>query len=101
MKAVYRPSRPQQEALADHLVKAVIADATGVSDEDRCVGEPPSARYYLAALAPHDVNLAAGTVKRGRVVPNAAGFEFEIDGDRCVLTLEARCSVYYRVLPTY
>lgn len=101
MKAVYRPSRPQQEALADHLVETVIADATGVSDGDRCVGEPPSARYYLSALAPHDVNLAAGTLKRGRVVPNAAGFEFEIEGDRCVLSLEARCSVYYRVLPTY
>lgn len=100
MSKEYVPTREEQEAIADYIVESVIGDATGAADGDRCVGEPPSARYYLSALAPVDVDLAAGTVRRGRVVPTSAGFEFEVE-EGCVLTLSPRCSVYYRVFPTY
>jgi hypothetical protein len=86
--------------MVDYIVDGVIGDATGIAEGGRCVGEPPSARYYLSALAPRDLNLSAGTVRRGRVVPTSAGFEFEVE-DGCVLGLHAHCSVYYRVFPTY
>ncbi len=100
MKSAYVPGRVEQEALAGFVVDTVIGDATGIADGDRCVGEPPSARYYLSALAPRDVDLTAGTVRRGRVVPTSAGFEFEVE-NKTVLGLAASCSVYYRVFPTY
>jgi len=100
MSNEYRPSRNEQEAMVDYIVDAVIGDATGVSDGERCIGEPPSARYDLSALAPRDLNLSAGTVRRGRVTPTSAGFEFEVEGS-CVLGLSAQCSVYYRVFPSY
>src|SRR5712692_7096447 len=86
--------------MAGYIVDSVLGDATGASEGDRCVGEPPSARYYLSALAPGDVDLSAGTVRRGRVVPSSAGFEFEVD-EGCALGVSSRCSVYYRVFPTY
>lgn len=100
-KLQYEPTRAEQQAIADYIVSSVLSDATGVAEGDRCVGEPPSARYYLSALAPQDVNLAAGTVRRGRVVPTSAGFEFEADDSGTVMALQAECSVYYRVFPTY
>lgn len=100
MKSTYAPSRLEQEAMAEYIVESVIGDATGAAEGERCVGEPPSARYYLSALAPRDVDLSAGTVRRGRVVPTSAGFEFEVEGG-CVLGLRAGCSIYYRVFPTY
>lgn len=100
MKTNYSPTRLDQEAMADYIVDSVIGDATGTAQGDRCVGEPPSARYYLSALAPRDVDLTAGTVRRGRIVPTSAGFEFEVE-DSSVLSLVAGCSVYYRVFPTY
>jgi hypothetical protein len=100
MTKPYMPNRLEQETIVDYIVDAVIGDATGEAEGDRCVGEPPSARYYLSALAPRDVSLSAGTVRRGRVVPTSAGFEFEVEGG-CVLGLNAKCSVYYRVFPSY
>src|SRR5262245_9182498 len=100
MKETYTPDRSEQEAMADYIIASVIGDATGTAEGERCVGEPPSARYYLSALAPRDIDLSAGTVRRGRVVPTSAGFEFEVD-EHCVLGLLAGCSVYYRVFPTY
>lgn len=100
MNSAHTPNRLEQEAMADYIVESVLGDATGAADGERCVGEPPSARYYLSALAPRDVNLSAGTVRRGRVVPTSAGFEFEAK-DGCVLGLSPRGSVYYRVFPTY
>ncbi len=100
MKGNYFPARVEQEAVAGFIVDNVIGDATGTAEGDRCIGEPPSARYYLSALAPRDVDLTAGTVRRGRVVPTSAGFEFEVE-EGCVLGISARCSVYYRVFPKY
>jgi Helicase conserved C-terminal domain len=100
MKSSYVPGRAEQEVMADYIVDSVIGDATGVAEGERCVGEPPSARYYLSALAPRDVDFSAGTVRRGRVVPTSAGFEFEAENSS-VLGLMAECSVYYRVFPTY
>lgn len=100
MSDTYKPTTLDQEAMADFIVQSIIGDATGVSEGERCVGEPPSARYYLSALAPRDVNLSAGTVRRGRVVPTSAGFEFEVENGS-LLGLIAACSVYYRVFPTY
>jgi hypothetical protein len=100
MSKAYTPTKLEQEAMADYIVESVVDDATGIADGDRCVGEPPSARYYLSALAPRDANLSAGTVRRGRVVPTSAGFEFEV-GTNCILGLRARCAVYYRVFPSY
>lgn len=94
------PSVEVQEAMSDYLVRAVVSDATGEADGDRCVGEPPSARYYLAVLAPGDLDLGTSGPRRGRETPNALGFEFDIAGGRRVLHLEAEVSCYYRVLPT-
>jgi len=100
MTKTYAPDRLAQDAMADFIVESVIGDATGAAEGGRCAGEPPSARYYLSALAPREVDFEAGTVRRGRVVPTSAGFEFEVE-DGCVLGLSASCSVYYRVFPTY
>ncbi|MDA8359771.1 MAG: helicase C-terminal domain-containing protein [Actinomycetota bacterium] len=96
----FEPTVEQQSAMADHLVDAVILDATGERDGDRCVGEPPSAKYFLATLAPQDLNLAAGRERRGRETPSSAGFEFEVVADRAVLEVRATVSCYYRVFPT-
>ena len=95
------PTVEEQLALADHLVAAVVHDATGAADGDRCVGEPPSARYYLATLAPIDLNIAAGTQRKGRQTPSSLGFEFEVADDRAPLEIRATLSCYYRVLPTF
>jgi Lhr-like helicase len=94
------PTIAQQLAIADHLVAAVVGDGTGEVDGDRCLGEPPSARYYLATLAPRDLDLAAGRERRGRETPRSAGFEFEVNDDRATLAVRAAASCYYRVLPT-
>ena len=45
----------QQVAMADYVAASVVDDATGRSDSARCVGEPPSAHYYLGTLAPADI----------------------------------------------
>ena len=90
-----------QIALADHIVDAVVKDATGEADGDRCVGEPPSAKYYLATLAPRDLDLAAGRERRGRETPRSAGFEMEVLQERSVFRAQVSMSCYYRVLPTF
>lgn len=96
----FAPTVDQQFAMADYLVDAVVSDATGVADGDRCVGEPPSAKYFLATLAPTDLNLAAGRERRGRETPSSAGYEFEVVDDRAVLDVRATVACYYRVFPT-
>jgi Lhr-like helicase len=95
------PTVEQQILLADHLEAVVVDDATGAADGDRCVSEPPSARYYLATLAPRDLNLSAGRERRGRQTPRSAGFEFEVMDDHASLDVRAVVSCYYRVLPTF
>src|SRR5947207_1896592 len=100
MSDPFEPTVAQQSAIADHLVDAVVLDGTGELDGDRCVGEPPSAKYFLATLAPADLNLAAGKERRGRETPSSAGFEFEVADDRSVLEVRATVSCYYRVFPT-
>ncbi len=96
----FDPTVEQQVAIADHLVAAVVRNATGEADADRCVGEPPSARYYLATLAPRDLDLAAGRERRGRETPRSAGFEVEVADERAILEVHATVSCYYRVFPT-
>jgi len=93
----YLPNIDQQNALADYFSRAVIDDATGVRDEDICL-DAPRARYYLAKLAPAPSDHADPSKDRNG--NNALGFEFEAD-DGCELEIQAQCSVYYRVLPTY
>ena len=94
------PSQSQQDAIADYLVTAVVDDATGVAEGDTCVGEPPSARYYLASLAPTDLNLSVNAVRMGRATPSSLGFEFEAAAPaRLLVTATASC--YYRRMPTY
>jgi len=97
----FNPTAEQQNSIADHLTRAVVHDATGEADGDRCVGEPPSARYYLATLAPRDLNLAAGRERRGRETPMSAGFEFEVSDAHARIDVSAAVSGYYRVLPTF
>lgn len=98
----YVPTREQQEAIVDHLVAAVVDDATGVADGNTCVGEPPSARYFLSSLAPGDLDLAVNAVRVGRATPSSLGFEFETTGGRAVnLQLDASVSCYYRRVPTF
>ncbi len=96
----FEPTVEQQSAMVNHLVDAVVLDATGERDGDRCVGEPPSARYFLATLAPQDLNITAGRERRGRETPRSAGFEFEVVDPRAVLEVRATVSCYYRVFPT-
>ena len=100
MNTKFDPTIAQQSAMADYIVSAVVTDATGESEGDRCVGEPPSAKYYLATLAPGDLNLAVGRTRRGRSTPSALGFEFEVTTPEATLTLRASASCYYSVFPT-
>ena len=99
--AAFTPTVAQQEAMADYLVGAVVNDATGAAEEDVCRGEPPSARYYLASLAPADVNLAVNAVRMGRATPASLGFEFEVVETGAKLTLSASASCYYKRAPTW
>jgi len=100
MTSKYEPTVEQQRAMVEYLAAAVVGDATGESHGDRCIGEPPSARYYLGTLAPRGLNLAASRQRRGRDVPDSLGFEFEV-ADHGILTANASLSCYYRVLPTF
>ncbi|MGO9761045.1 MAG: helicase-related protein [Solirubrobacteraceae bacterium] len=94
------PTIAEQAAIADYIIDTVVDDATGRANGDRCLGEPPSAHYFLGTLAPGNLQLAAGAVRRGREAPHAAGLEFDVDDPAAELLLDARVSVYYRVLPT-
>lgn len=96
----FTPTIAEQAAMTDYIIDAVVDDATGQADGDRWVGEPPSARYYLGTLAPRDIDLAAGQVRRGRQAPRSAGVEFDVDDYRAALTVDAHVSVYHRVFPT-
>jgi hypothetical protein len=87
--------------MAEHLVAAVVNDATGVADGDTCVGEPPSARYYLASLAPADLNLSVNAVRMGRATPSSLGFEFELSDGGGRFLVSASLSCYYRRMPTF
>jgi len=100
MPSGIEPTVEQQVLFADHIVNAVLVDATGAADDGRCVGEPPSARYYLATLAPGDLNLSAGRQRRGRETPSSAGFEFEVVDACATITVRANVDCYYRVFPT-
>lgn len=91
----------QQIAMGAHLGGTVIRNGTGEADGDRCVGEPPSARYFLATLAPRDLDLAAGRERRGRETPRSAGFECEVVDPNAALVVRSRVSCYYRVFPTF
>ena len=97
----FTPDVAQQEAMAGYLISAVVDDATGEAEGDVCIGEPPSARYYLASLAPSDLDLAVNAVRMGRATPSSLGFEFETGREGGQLSLSASCSCYYRRLPTY
>jgi hypothetical protein len=99
--AASAPTVGQQEAMADYLVGAVVDDATGAAEGDLCLGEPPSARYYLASLAPADVNLAVNAVRMGRATPASLGFEFEVAATGAKLTVSASVSCYYKRVPTW
>src|SRR5947208_7319091 len=66
MKSAHMPDCVAQEAMANFIVESVIGDATGAAEGARCVGEPPSARYYLSALAPREVDFEVGTVHLAR-----------------------------------
>jgi hypothetical protein len=100
MSEKFTPSVAQQIAMAEFISSSVVRDATGEAEGDRCRGEPPSARYYLATLAPQDLNLAASAQRRGRDTPRAAGFEFELVRPGEQVHVSAAVSCYYRVFPT-
>lgn len=99
-KVSYKPSVPVQDAVTDHFVDRIVEDATGIADGEICVGEPPRARYYLATLAPRKPTDQSAEVSQDRDANSAMGFEFEIEPGSS-LRIEAECSVYYKVLPTY
>ncbi|MED7950721.1 helicase-related protein [Streptomyces sp. BE303] len=96
---VLEPSVAQQTAIVEHLVRAVVADATGESQGDICLGEPPNARYFMESLGPHNADSAGATVRLGRITPDSLGFEFEAENSSSV-TVKARASFYYSALPT-
>ena len=89
MSNEHRPNRNEQEAMVDYIVDAVIGDATGASDAERCVGEPPSAKYYLSALAPRDLNLSADGSARPRHA-NIGRLRIRGVEGNCVLGLSAQ-----------
>lgn len=91
------PSIEEQNGIADYFARTVIDDATGLRDGDTCL-DAPRARYYLSKLAPEPTNRADPSHDRNG--NNALGFEFEVE-DGAELAIQAQCSVYYRILPTY
>ena len=96
----YDPDLEVQAAIADYFERAVVGDATGEADGDRCVGEPPSVRYYLGTLAPLDINLPGAQHRRGKETANSLGMEFEVPDPEATITLRAVASCYYKVFPT-
>jgi len=96
----FKPSVGEQEAMAAYLVTAVVSAGEGPADGDCCVGEPPSARYYLATLAPQDVDFGGRRVRRGRQTPSSSGYELEVTDPRAFLRVRAEARCYYSVLPT-
>lgn len=96
----FTPSVTQQQAVADYLINAVIRAGEGAEDAEWCIGEPPSARFYLATLAPQDVDFGGNRVRRGRQTPSSTGFEFEVTTAYAELQVRARARCYYSVLPT-
>ncbi|WP_181442580.1 helicase-related protein [Streptomyces tateyamensis] len=95
----YEPTLDQQAAMVEHLVHAVVADGTGDADGDLCLGEPPSARYYMESLAPRSDESGGAGVRFGRATPDSLGFEFEAEVGSTIEVF-ARASFYYAVLPT-
>ena len=95
----FEPSVTQQTALVDHLVNAVVSDATGQAQGDVCLGEPPSARYFMESLGPHTVEAGGAAPRYGRTTPDSLGFEFEA-GNASSISVKARASFYYAALPT-
>lgn len=100
-ETTFDPTPESQGAVADYLIDAVIDDATGRAEGEACIGEPPSARYYLASLAPADLNLSVNAVRMGRATPSSLGFEFETTADGGEFLVAADASCYYKRLPTY
>ncbi|MER6143085.1 helicase-related protein [Streptomyces sparsogenes] len=95
----YEPSIDQQTAIVAHLVHAVVADGTGQADGDLCLGEPPSARYYMESIAPNSDEAGGAGVRFGRAAPDSLGFEFEAEVGSSI-EVSARASFYYSILPT-
>ncbi|MYT50122.1 hypothetical protein GTW50_06345 [Streptomyces sp. SID7815] len=95
----FEPSVAQQTALVEHLVSAVVSDATGEAQGDVCLGEPPSARYFMESLGPHAVEPGGTAPRYGRTTPDSLGFEFEAANASSV-TVKAQASFYYSALPT-
>ncbi|MFI0808228.1 hypothetical protein [Streptomyces echinatus] len=95
----FEPSVAQQTALVDHLVNAVVTDATGEAQGDICLGEPPSARYFMESLGPHTVEPGGAAPRYGRTTPDSLGFESETE-NASAITVKARASFYYAALPT-
>ncbi|SEL59126.1 helicase-related protein [Streptacidiphilus jiangxiensis] len=95
----FEPTLDQQTAIVEHLVRAVVADGTGEGDGGVCLGEPPSARYYMESLAPRGDEASGAGVKFGRSTPDSLGFEFEAEVGSTI-EISARASFYYAALPT-
>ncbi len=95
----FEPTVAQQTALVEHLVSAVVSDATGEAQGDVCLGEPPSARYFMESLGPHTVEPGGTAPRYGRTTPDSLGFEFEAENASSV-TVKAKASFYYSALPT-
>ena len=59
MTATLRPtpgiSLAGQRAFEAYIADAVIGDAVGTTDGDRCVGEPPSRGSFCTVLSPEFV----------------------------------------------
>ncbi|MEW1863065.1 helicase-related protein [Streptomyces sp. NPDC088194] len=98
-RSSFAPSVAQQTALVDHLVDAVVSDATGEAQGDVCLGEPPSARYFMESLGPHTVEPGGSAPRYGRTTPDSLGFEFEAENASSI-TVKAKASFYYAALPT-
>ena len=96
----YKPDLEVQSAMAGYLERAVVGDATGEADGDRCAGELPSVRYYLGTLAPLELRLPGAQHRRGKETANSLGMEFEVTDPGVNVELRAVASCYYKVFPT-
>ncbi|MFG3225174.1 helicase-related protein [Kitasatospora sp. NPDC048194] len=85
--------------MVEYLVNRVVADATGESEGDLCLGEPPSARYFMESLGPHNADGEGAAARLGRATPDSLGFEFEAENSSTV-TVRACAAFYYATLPT-
>ena len=93
-----------EAVLAEHLVEAVLGEASGASTSG-CAGNLPRDTYFVGNLRnqdPHDSPTSSVNAELlGKLSPTACGLEIRVavEGSIARVGVEVRWAVYYRVLP--